>query len=270
MRAWVLMMVLMPASALAVVVARPITYSVGTTEYESVLLFDDAVKGPRPGLVAVPNWMGVTPANVKQIGEIAGPGYVVLVADVYGKGVRPTGPEQAGKFAGGLKADRARLRERVAEALEVLRAQVKSAPLDPARIGAIGFCFGGTSVLELVRSGAKVAGVVTFHGGLDSPTPADGSNITAKVLALHGADDPTIPAKDLEAFEDEMRAAKVDWQLVKYGNTVHSFTDPDANTPGRSQYNPVSARRAREAMEAFFAELGFGPGSAKSKTTSSP
>jgi dienelactone hydrolase len=99
---------------------------------------------------------------------------------------------------------------------------------DPRRIAAIGYCFGGTTVLELARSGADIAGVVSFHGGLGSPTPGDARNIKAKVLALHGADDPNVPPKEVAAFEDEMRQAGVDWQLVAYGGAVHAFTDWDA------------------------------------------
>jgi dienelactone hydrolase len=147
------------------------------------------------------------------------------------------------------------MRARVNKALEVLRAEGKAAGLDAKKLGAIGFCFGGTGVLELARSGADVAGVVSFHGGLDaSPVPVDSKGITAKVLALHGADDPYVPAADVKAFEEEMRKAKADWQLVSYGNAVHSFTDVDANLAGQAQYNPKVAKRAYKAMSDFFAE----------------
>jgi dienelactone hydrolase len=128
---------------------------------------------------------------------------------------------------------------------------------DPARIAAIGYCFGGTAVIELARSGADIAGVVSFHGGLDSPHSDDGRNIRCKVLALCGADDPHVSAKDLAAFEDEMRQAKVDWQEVKYGGAVHSFTDWDAgdNPAQGAAYNEKADRRSWEAMKVFFAEI---------------
>jgi dienelactone hydrolase len=138
--------------------------------------------------------------------------------------------------------------------LETLRKQKN---VDVKHIAAIGYCFGGTTVIELARSGADVAGVVSFHGGLDSPTPADGKNIKTKVLALHGADDPFVPAKDLEAFEQEMRDAKVDWRLIKYGGAVHSFTDWDVaklNLPG-AQYNEKADKRSWEDMKQFFGEV---------------
>jgi dienelactone hydrolase len=160
----------------------------------------------------------------------------------------------AGQEAGKYKGNRALLRDRVQAGLAALKQQSQ---VDAKRVAAMGYCFGGTTVIELARSGVELAGVVSFHGGLDSPTPADGKNIRTKVLVLHGADDPYVPAKDLQAFEDEMRAGKVDWQLVKYGGAVHSFTDwnlKDSKMPG-AQYNESADRRSWEAMQKFFAEL---------------
>ena len=241
--------------AMAKPVTRPVAYSVGPTALEGVLVYDDASKALRPGLVLVPNWMGVSPANVKQAQDIAGQKYVVLVADVYGKETRPKSPEEAGKAAGALKADRKLLRARMGKALETLLAQAKTAPLDPSKVGTIGFCFGGAGALELARSGAAVAGVVTFHGTLSTPTPEDAKAIKGRVLALHGADDPAVTADEVKGFEDEMRKASVDWTLVKFGGAVHSFTDPDANTAGRAQFNPKVSKRAFQMMDEFFADL---------------
>ena len=139
-------------------------------------------------------------------------------------------------------------------ALDYLRTQ-KS--VDPKRIAVMGYCFGGMAALELGRSGAEIAGVLSFHGSLDSPTPADGKNIKAKVLVLHGADDPHVAAGDLAAFEDEMRQGHVDWQLVKYGNAVHSFTNRaagDDNSKGVA-YNEKADRRSWQAMKDFFSEI---------------
>jgi len=128
---------------------------------------------------------------------------------------------------------------------------------DTKKVAAIGYCFGGTTVIELARSGANISGVVSFHGGLDSPKPEDGKNIKCKVLALHGADDPNVTAKDLAAFEEEMRKSKVDWQLIKYGGAVHAFTQKDAgndNSKGAA-YNELADKRSWEAMEQFFTEI---------------
>lgn len=245
--------VAVPASA--GVISKPVAYTIGKDAFEGVLIFDDSLKTPRPGLVLIPNWLGITPSNLKHAEMIAGQKYVIFVADMYGKNVRPKTIDEAAKASGAVKADRQLMRARAAKALELLKTQAKVAPLDLTKLGAIGFCFGGTSAIELARAGSKVAGVVSFHGGLDSPTPADGKNITAKVLALHGADDPYNPPKDLEAFENEMRTNKVDWQLLKYGGAVHSFTDVDAHIAGQAEYNPTVAKRSYEAMQAFFAEL---------------
>lgn len=241
--------------AMARVVSKPVAYSIGKEAFEGVLVYDDAVKTTRPGLLLVPNWLGVTPENVKQAELVAGSKYVVFVADMYGKNARPKDMAEAGKVSGAVKANRKLMRERVTKALDVMKAQTKTVAIDDKKMGAIGFCFGGTSAIELARSGAKIGGVVSFHGGLDSPTPADGKNISAKILALHGADDPFNSAADLEAFENEMRTNKVDWQLVKYGGAVHSFTDVDAHMAGKSDYNPVVAKRAYQAMNDFFAEV---------------
>jgi dienelactone hydrolase len=178
---------------------------------------------------------------------------VAFCADIYGKGVRPTSVAEAGAQAGKYKGDRALLRKRVNAGLETFK---KSDLVDTRRIAAIGYCFGGTTVIELARSGADLAGVVSFHGGLDSPAPADGKNVKCKVLACHGADDPFVPAKDLAAFEDEMKQAGVDWQLIQYGGAVHSFTDWKADGALKgAQYNERADKRSWEDMKQFFAEI---------------
>ena len=133
----------------------------------------------------------------------------------------------------------------------------KTELVDPKRVAAIGYCFGGTTVIELARSGAELNGVVSFHGGLDSPTPADGKNIKCPILACHGADDPFEKPEDLAAFEKEMRDAKVDWRLIKYGGAVHAFTQPMAgndNSKGAA-YNEKADKRSWEDMKLFFAEI---------------
>jgi dienelactone hydrolase len=253
-RALVLLTLSLPA--MAAITTKKVPYELDKTKFEGVLVYDDAKKG-LPGLVLVPNWMGITDANVKQAELVAARGYVVFVADMYGTTGRPKNPDEAGKAAGAVKGNRPMMRNRVKKALEVMLAQ-KAVALDDKRLGAIGFCFGGTGALELARSGAKLAGVVSFHGGLGSPTPDDAKNITAKVLALHGADDPFVPAEEVTGFEAEMRAAKIDWQLVSFGNAVHSYTDVDANMPGKAMHNPLVAARAYAMMDTFFAEA-FAP-----------
>ncbi|EPX57254.1 dienelactone hydrolase family protein [Cystobacter fuscus DSM 2262] len=245
---------LLALTATAKPVQKPVVYELEGTKFEGVLVYDDAVKTPRPGLVLVPNWLGVNEPNVKQAVLVAGKQYVIFVTDLYGQGVRPKNPDEAAKAAGAVKGDRKLMRARVNKALDVLRTEGKAVGLDAKKLGAIGFCLGGTTVLELARSGAPVAGVVSFHGGLDAPLPAAEGALTAKVLALHGAEDPFVPPAEVKGFEEEMRKAKADWELVSYGGAVHSFTDLDANAPGQFQYDAKVAKRAYLAMNNFFAE----------------
>ena len=238
----------------AAIQTKTVEYKQGDTTLEGFVAYDDAIKGPRPGILVVHQWLGLTDYEKHRAEMLAQLGYVAFCADIYGKGVRPQNTQEAGAQAGKYKSDRQLLRARVNAGLEALRQQ----PLvDPKRIAAIGYCFGGTTVIELARSGADVAGVVSFHGGLDSPTPADGKNIKCKVLVCHGADDPFEKPEDLAAFENEMRDAKVDWQLIKYGGAVHSFTQPMAgndNSKGAA-YNEKADKRSWEAMKQFLAEI---------------
>jgi dienelactone hydrolase len=212
------------------------------------------VRGKRPGVLVAHDWWGLNDFARKKAEDLARLGYVGVAADIYGEGVRPEDAEEAGQLAGRYKADRKLLRERVLAGLEALRSHER---VDSRRLAAIGFCFGGTAVLELARSGARIGGVVSFHGGLDTPTPEDARNIEAKVLALHGGDDPFVPPEHVQAFWDEMRKARVDYQLVVYGGAVHSFTNPAAgNDPSMgAAYDEQAARRAWDAMKAFFSEI---------------
>jgi len=237
----------------AAIQTKVIEYKQGDTTLEGVLVYDDAVKTKRPGVLVVHQWMGITDYEKKRAEMLAQLGYVAFCADIYGKGVRPTTVADAGATSGKFKADRKLLRERVNAGLAQLK---KSELVDAAKIAAIGYCFGGTTVIELARSGAELGGVVSFHGGLDSPEPEAGKNIKCKVLALHGAVDPFVPAQDLTAFENELKNAKVDWQLIQYGDAVHSFTDWNAtgSLPG-AQYNKRADKRSWEAMKQFFNEL---------------
>jgi len=246
--------VLAAAAAGAEVRTKTVEYSQGGTILEGFLAWDDGVRGSRPGVLVVHQWMGLTDYEKGRAQQLASLGYVAFAADVYGKGVRPKSQAEAGALAGKFKSDRNLLRERVSAGLAALRA---SGLVDPKRVAAIGYCFGGTSVLELARSGADVAGVVSFHGGLDSPDPSAGRNIKAKVLVLHGADDPYNSAKDVAAFQQELRSAGVDWQMVSYGGAVHSFTQKEAgNDPSRgAAYNEAADRRSWQAMKDFLAEI---------------
>lgn len=199
-------------------------------------------------------WKGLNPYAVRRAEGLAKLGYVALAIDMYGKGVRAKTREEAGALAGIYVKDRKLMRARALAGLEVLRRHPR---VDPTRLGAIGYCFGGTTVLELARSGADLRGVVSFHGNLSTPTPEDARNIRGKVLALHGADDPSGPPDVVAAFQEEMRQGRVDWQFVAYGGAVHAFTNPEAgNDPSTgAAYNEKADLRSWQAMESFFREI---------------
>jgi dienelactone hydrolase len=242
------------SSAIAEIKHETVDYQQGGTTLEGYLAYDDATSAARPGVLVVHNWMGLTDDTRAIADRLAKLGYVAFAADIYGKGVRPANQQEAGAQAGKYKADRKLLRQRVEAGLKVLRGEKR---VDQTRIAAIGYCFGGTTVIELARDGAEIAGVVSFHGGLDSPNPEDGKNIKTKLLILHGANDPTNPPEAVAAFQQELRAAKVDWQMIYYGNAVHAFTDKNAgNDPTKPvAYNEKADRRSWQAMRDFFAEI---------------
>ena len=232
-----------------------IEYKQGDTVLEGFLAYDDATQGKRPGVVVAHTWTGISDFIRQRTIAVAKMGYIAFAPDIYGKGIHPKPPVETRDEMAKYTSNRSLLRARVVAGLDVLR----SNPLtDTDKILAIGFCFGGTTVLELARTGANILGVVTFHGGpLSSPTPEDAKNIKGHILVLHGADDPNVPAPEIAAFEKEMRDAKVDWQLVAYGNTVHSFTDPSAgndNSKGAA-YNEKADKRSWIAMQDFFKEI---------------
>ena len=253
-RVFTVLAIMSALSARGEIISRPVEYKQGDTVLEGLAVYDNAIHGKRPAVLVVHQWKGLGDYEKKRAEMLAQLGYNVFAADIYGKGIRPQTPQAAATEAGKYKNDRALLRARARAAFEVL---ARHDLTDPQRIAAIGYCFGGTTVLELARSGAEVAGVVSFHGGLSSPTPGDARNIKAKVLALHGADDPNVPPEEVAAFEDEMRQGGVDWQLIAYGGAVHSFTDWNAGNDNAKgvAYNERADRRSWEAMKQFFAEL---------------
>jgi dienelactone hydrolase len=230
------------------------TYTSGGVTMRGYLAWDDGVKGKRPAVLVVHDWMGEGPFSRQKAEALAKLGYIGFAVDVYGEGVRPANAGEAAKAAGALKADRSLLRARMKAGLDYL---LGNPLVDSKRVGVIGFCFGGTSALELARSGADVAGVVSFHGSLDTPAPADAKNIKGKVLVLHGADDPGVPLKQVLDFNDEMKQAGVDYQIVLYGHAVHAFTNPAAGTDNSrgAAYNEKADRRSWEAMKDFFNEV---------------
>jgi dienelactone hydrolase len=239
--------------ARAQVKTEVVEYRHGDVVLEGYLAYDAALSGKRPGVLVVHEWMGHNPYVRKRAEQLAGLGYVAFALDMYGKGVRAKDAKEAAALAGKYKGDRPLMRARAGAGLDVLR---KQARVDPSRLAVIGYCFGGTAALELARGGADLVSAVTFHGGLDTPTPGDARNIKGKVLALHGGDDPFVPMKQVEEFQEEMRKGGVDWQFVSFGGAVHSFTNPEAGSDNSKgvAYNERADRRSWEAMKTFFAE----------------
>lgn len=238
--------------------AQPLEWQAGRQTFSGYLVYDDADQHSRPGLVMAPDWMGVTPAAVERAKTLAGRRYVILVADYYGKDVRPKDNTQAAQLAAPLRdGDHAALRARIRAAVAALKAQAGHVPLDVSKIGAFGFCLGGTTVLELVRAGDKLAGVVTLHGDLSANRRAAPNSAQTPVLILNGADDKSVTAEDIAAFQHEMNQAGADWQFVDFSGAVHCFALPAAgNDPASNcRYDPRAARRAYRMMNDFFDEV---------------
>ncbi len=237
------------------IVERNVEYTKGETTLEGFHAYDDEIEGKRPSVLIIHQWTGLTDYEKMRARSLAEMGYNVFAADVYGKGIRPQ-PPAAGEEAGKYKADRALFRARMLAGLEILKSDERT---DSSRIAAIGYCFGGTGVLELARAGTEIAGVVSFHGGLGAVPgmEAEKGKVPAKVLCLHGALDPFVPAAEEAAFKAEMIAANADWQFVTYGGAVHAFTQKGAgDDPAKgAAYNARADERSWEDMQQFFAEI---------------
>lgn len=228
-------------------------YTAGDRTMIGYLAYPADLTAPRPGVLVVHEWYGCNAYAKRRAEQLAELGYVALAADMYGNGKVAADTQEAGRLATALKQNRPEMRHRARAALDALQSFRLT---DTNRLAAIGYCFGGTTVLELARSGAPLAAVVSFHGGLDSPRPEDGRNIKASLLICHGANDPYASAGDVSAFQDELRKAGVDWQMVLYGNAVHSFTNPDAgDDPAKgAAYNEKADRRSWDLMQHFLRE----------------
>ncbi len=239
----------------AALVEKLVTYEHDGVTLEGFHVYDDAVTGKRPGVMVVHQWTGLSDHEKRSSRMLAEAGYNVFAADIYGKGVRPQG-EAAGKESGKYKNDRALFRGRLNAGLDVLKADERT---DAAKLAVVGYCFGGTAALEVARAGTEIAGVVSFHGGLDGQGGmlAEAGKIPAKVLVLHGAVDPYVPAEQVAGFQKEMTDAKADWQMISYGGAVHSFTHKEAgDDPSKgAAYQEAADRRSWTAMMTFLTEL---------------
>jgi dienelactone hydrolase len=239
----------------AEIVGKDVEYEQGDVKLAGFHAYDDSLEGKRPGILIIHQWTGLTDYEKLRARMLAELGYNVFAADIYGAGIRPQPPE-AGTVAGKYKADRELFRARMLAGLEVLK---KDGRTDAGKVAAIGYCFGGTGVLELARAGTEISGVVSFHGGLAAGQgmEAKAGKIPAKVLCLHGAIDPFVPATEVEAFQKEMTDAGADWQLAMYGGAVHAFTQKMAgdDISKGAAYNAKADERSWEDMQQFFSEI---------------
>jgi len=232
---------------------QKLEYTHGGKTFVSYLAWDETVSGRRPGILVFPEAFGLNEHARVRAQRLAQLGYVALAVDIYGDGAVFTDMPSLMPQIQTLYADRALWRARARAALEALSAQPQ---VDAARTAAIGFCFGGATCMELARSGSALRAVVTFHAGLVPELPQDAGQVRAKVLVCHGADDPIAKKEVLEAVMAELRRDKVDWQFIYYGNAVHSFTDPEADSrkaPGMA-YDKRTEQRSWAAMRALFDE----------------
>jgi dienelactone hydrolase len=234
---------------------QTVTYTDAGTTLKGFLAYDDKQTGKRPGILVMPEAIGLgknAKARAQRLADELG--YVALGGDPFGDGREFTDLQEAIKVAGALMADPAKFRARARAGIDKLASLPQ---VDSSRLAAIGYCMGGTFALELARDGAPLRGVVSFHGGLQTQRPAAPGQIKAKVLVCHGSDDPMIQTPQVNAFIEEMTKAQADWQLISYGNTVHSFTNPDADgtmMPG-IKFNAQSDARSWLAMKNFFEEV---------------
>lgn len=236
-----------------------IAHGHGGRNFESQLVYDETAKGPLPLLLMAPNWAGVTERAVNYCKDLAAHGYVVLCADMHGLDRRPTGKENPMEFLAPLIADPKETRARVNNAMDVLtRAASERNIGNPKLRAAMGYCFGGANVLDLARSGADVAAVVSFHGNLKTGLEAKAGDVKAAVLVVHGASDPIAPKGDRDALEAEMNAAGARWTLLNFGGVFHSFTDTMANRPPSSQFSAYANRHGYMMAHAFIADAFAG------------
>ena len=240
----------------AEVVSKVVEYKVGEVTCKGYLAYDDALEGKRPGLLVVHEWWGLNDYARHRADQLAALGYVAFAADMFGEGKTTKSAEEAGNWSGEVKkSDLIRTRSRAA--LDQLAGH---SLVDPEKLAAMGYCFGGTTALELAYSGAPVKGVISFHGGLTPPKPADIPNLKANVLILHGAADPMVPEDAINATLKGLDEAKVTWQMVAYSGAEHTFTNPDAGGAGIKgvAYNPTADYYSWEHMKLFLNHI-FGP-----------
>ena len=240
----------------AAVKEEPVTYKDGETTMKGFIVYDDAAKGKRPGIVMVHEWWGITKHVHNEARKLVQQGYTAFIADMYGDAKTADNPKDAGALSGGVMKNPKAMESRFNAARDQL---AKHPSVDASKIGAVGYCFGGAVVINMARSGADLAGVAGFHAslGLNTPAPAPGS-VKAKVLVLNGADDPFVKPEQYATLKKEMEAAKADYRVVEYPGAVHAFTNPEATEAGKKfnlplRYDPKADKESKAEASKFFA-----------------
>ena len=249
--------VLLPTTAMAEVQTKTITYQDGETTLKGVLAWDDAQTGKRPGILVVHEWWGLNDYAQGRAKQLAGLGYVAFALDMYGDGKVTQHPQQAGECAGQIRANNEAWLARARAGLKVLTSQHQ---VDTANLAAIGYCFGGSTALQLALAGEDLKAAVSFHGALPEPSEKQAAAVKASILVCHGSADAFIPQEAIEKFEAPLNEAGADWQLIEYGNARHSFTNPDADKVGieNLKYNAKADRRSWQDMLNLFGEVFSG------------
>ncbi len=233
--------------------AESLEYQDGDVTLKGFVALDDQSNHKRPGILVMPEAFGLGKQAKDRALRLASLGYAALAGDPYGNGLEVSDLQEAIKHAGAIREDNTKFRQRIRAGLDALMALPQ---VDTDRLVVMGYCMGGSCSLEMARDGAPLRGVVSFHGALETQSPAEPGKVQAKVLVCHGADDPFVPVEHVTAFEEEMTKAGVDWQVISYGGTVHSFTNPEADGSIEGIcYNKQADERSWQAMQAFFDEI---------------
>jgi dienelactone hydrolase len=244
--------------AFAAIKETAVTYTDGETTMKGFVAYDSAKKGKRPGIILVHEWWGITKHIHDEARRLAGEGYTAFIADMYGDATTADNPDEAGALSGSVMKNPRTMESRFEAAREQL---AKQPTVDPSRIGAVGYCFGGAVVLNMARAGADLAGVVGFHAslGLNTPAPAPGT-VKAKILVLNGADDPFVKKEEYAKFKGDLDAASADYRVIEYPGAVHAFTNPEATALGKKfnlplRYDPKVTNQAEAEATRFFADV---------------
>ena len=249
--------VLATINASAEVISKEVSYRQGDTVMKGLVAYDDSIQGKRPGVLVVHEWWGHNPYARSRARQLAALGYTALAVDMYGDGKTAEHPTDAGKFAGAVGGNLPLAKARFDAAIATLKQQ---SSVDPDKLAAIGYCFGGGIVVNMARLGTELDGVVSFHGSIASKNPAKKGDIKTRIRAFNGAADPFVTAEQIKSFETEMQAAGVDYKLVNYPGVKHSFTNPDADKFGKKfnlplEYNKQADQDSWQAMQQFFDEI---------------